>query len=104
VTYRVLVEPEVHEARRHLPGHVRQRVRRAITELGKEPRPTTSRALDLRGIAVPNGIEIRRRRLAAWRIVYAIHDAEQWVWILAVRRRPPYDYDDLHELLGRLDE
>jgi|GEM_PF-5378431 len=29
-------------------------------------------------------------------------DEEQWVWVLALRRRPPYDYDDLPELIARL--
>jgi mRNA interferase RelE/StbE len=37
-----------------------------------------------------------------WRIVYAVCDVEQWVWVLAVRRRPPYDYNDLPELIARL--
>ena len=40
-----------------------------------------------------------RLRLDRWRIVYAITDEEQTVDILAIRKRPPYDYDDLRILL-----
>jgi hypothetical protein len=32
-----------------------------------------------------------------------MHEQEKWVWVLALRRRPPYDYDDLVDLLRRLD-
>ena len=58
--------------------------------------------LDTSGLEVPADIEIRRFRLDPWRLVYAIHDAETWVWLLALRRRPPYDYDDLADLVGRI--
>lgn len=30
-----------------------------------------------------------------WRIIYAVNDNEKWVWVLAIRQRPPYDYEDL---------
>lgn len=100
--YELLLEPEVHEARKHLPGHVRQQVKRALDNLADEPRPPKSRDLDLVGWDVPPGVELRRLRLDPGRIVYAVNDDEGWVWALAVRRRPPYDYDDLSELIARL--
>jgi hypothetical protein len=31
-----------------------------------------------------------------------VNDAEAWVWVLAVRKRPPYDYEDLEELLTEI--
>jgi hypothetical protein len=37
-----------------------------------------------------------------WRIIYALCDEERWVWVLAVRRRPPYSYAGLPELIARL--
>ena len=38
-------------------------------------------------------------RLDKWRVVYAITEAEHVVDVLAVRKRPPYDYGDLDRLL-----
>lgn len=35
-----------------------------------------------------------------WRVVYTITEAEQVVDVLAVRKRPPYDYGDLEALLA----
>ena len=37
-----------------------------------------------------------------WRIVYSITESEQVIDVLAVRRRPPYDYGDLTALLEEL--
>lgn len=43
----------------------------------------------------------RRLRLDNWRIVYAVIETDvQVVAVVAVRRRPPYDYGDLPELFG----
>jgi mRNA interferase RelE/StbE len=100
--YDLLVEPEVHEARTYLPGHIRQRVRRAIADLSITPRPADSRDLDVSGVDVPPGIELRRLRMDPWRVIYAVNDEDGWVWVLAIHRRPPYDDQDLAELTGRL--
>lgn len=54
------------------------------------------------GLNLRDEVELRRIRMEHWRIVYAVCDAEQWVWVLTIRRRPPYGYDDLAELLTRL--
>jgi hypothetical protein len=102
VTYRIFLERDVHDARDSLPGNVRQRMRRTIASLANDPRPSGSQVLDTTGLDVPAGIEVRRFRLDPWRLVYAIHDAEAWVWLLALRRRPPYDYDDLAALVDRM--
>jgi mRNA interferase RelE/StbE len=74
----------------------------ALDDLAKGPRPPKSRDLDVSGLDVPPGIELRRLRLAPWRVIYAVNDSDGWVWALAVRRRPPYDYADLDELVARL--
>jgi len=46
-------------------------------------------------------LELRRLRIERWRVVYM---DEEWelVTVLAVRKRPPYDYEDLEELLAEL--
>ena len=43
VTYDLYVEPAVHEARKALPGNVRQRVRGRIEALASAPRARGSR-------------------------------------------------------------
>ncbi len=100
--YDVWIEPAVHQARKHLPGHFRQRVKRVIAALADDPRPPNSRALDVSELDVPPDVEPRRIRMDLWRVVYAVNDAEAWVGVLAVRKRPPYDYEDLEELLAEI--
>ena len=100
--YDVLVEPSVHQARKRLPGPFRQWVKRVIAALADDPRPPNSRALDVSDLDVPPGVELRRIQMDPWRVVYAVNDAEAWVWVLAVRKRPPYDYEDLEELLAEI--
>lgn len=80
MAYRVLLEPQVHAQRRKLPGNMRQRIKRAINALAREPRPHHSRALDLSGlegqVTIPTGIELRRLCLERWRVLYAVD--ENW--------------------------
>jgi mRNA interferase RelE/StbE len=47
-----------------------------------------------------------RLRIDNWRIIYAIREADYTVGVIAVRKRPLYDYEDLQELrdLRELDE
>jgi len=106
--FKVFLEPEVHAQRRRLPGHVRQRLRRAIDDLGRDPRPHDSQELDLTRIGqdmdVPPGVEFRRLRIERWRVVYAIDEDWEAVIVLTIRRRPPYDYEDLTDLITGLQE
>jgi len=37
--------------------------------------------------------------LDRWRIIYVIDEVDLRVHVLAVRKRPPYDYGDLEQLL-----
>jgi len=46
--------------------------------------------------------EVRRIRLDNWRIIYAINDEWGEIGILAIEKRPPYDYQDLEDLLSDL--
>lgn len=47
-------------------------------------------------------MEARRLRMEQWRLIYVIDQDLELISVLAVRRRPPYNYDDLRELLGAL--
>lgn len=100
--YELLIEAAAHEERKHLPGNIRQLVKRAISNLAFEPRPHTSEVLDVAGLDVPVHIELRRNKLDHWRIIYAVNDTEKWVWVWGVRRRPPYNYQDLAEFIAKL--
>jgi mRNA interferase RelE/StbE len=93
--YKVYVTPAARTEIKTLPGKVRQRVRRAVTAFADNPRPAKSKVLG----ALDLPVEVRRLRLERWRIVYAITEADQIVDVLAVRKRPPYDYGDLDALL-----
>jgi mRNA interferase RelE/StbE len=93
--FTVYVTPLAWQEIKHLPGNFRQRVRRAVGALADNPRPPKSKALSVPDLPC----EVRRLRLDRWRIVYAITEAEQAVDVLAVRKRPPYDYGDLSTLL-----
>jgi len=99
------MRPAVHTSRKQLPGHIRQRVKRAIDELAHEPRPPSSKKLNLPvelGGNVAAEWEVRRIRLVHWRIVYAVNEVWNEVAVLAIHKRPPYEYDDLDELLTHL--
>jgi len=103
--YQIFVTPSALREIKQLPGHVRQRARRAIGDLQDNPRPPSSTALDLSESLPHRGLEceVRRLRLEKWRIVYTVTEAVKVVDVLAVRRRPPYDYGDLQQLLGEAE-
>lgn len=96
MSYRIDVAPAVQKIIPMLPGNVRQRIRRAIGDLAQNPRPPRSKELDF----PLNFAEPRRLRLEEWRIVYAIIEDVNLIAIVAVRKRPPYDYNDLAELFA----
>ena len=104
--YRIYRGPLAQEQGKDLPGNVRQRIKRAIEDLSTEPRPSQSRELDLSGVKqaehLPEGIEVRRLRLDRWRVIYAVDEEWKSVFVLAVYRRPPYDYGDLDRLISDL--
>ncbi len=103
VSYDLFIEPEVHELRKALPGNVRQRLRRVLDGLIVAPRPANGRRLVLAEDETPAGVEIWRVRLDRWRIVYAVNDADRWVHVLGIYRRPPHDYGDLPDLIERYE-
>ncbi len=96
--YQVYVTPHALSEAKDLPGHGRQRVKRAVRALADNPRPAGSKELDLPDLEH----EVRRLKLDTWRVIYAIAEAENAVDVLAVRKRPPYDYGDLGVLLREL--
>ena len=100
--YLLWIEPEAHAAREELPGNVRQRIKRVLDELATIPRPPTSKELDASDMDLPPDVEIRRIRLEHWRVLYAVNEKNGWVWVLGLYRRPPYQYENLQELVSKL--
>ena len=101
----VYVTPSALREIKVLPGHVRQRVKRAIDDLAGDPRPSNSKVLDVSRAETPPIVdwEVRRLRIDKWRVLYVITEAENTIDVLAVRKRPPYDYGDLNQLLQESD-
>jgi mRNA interferase RelE/StbE len=95
--YELYVLPEALDEVESAPGHVRQQIRRAIRSLAHDPRPSTSKQLEL----LDERREVRRLRLDRWRVIYVVSEADGVVDVFAVRKRPPYDYGDLSDLLAR---
>ena len=103
--YKIWMQPRVHAVRGRLPGNMRQRIRYAIDELAREPRPSTSQTLSLpdsEDARIKAEWEARRIKLDDWLIVYAISETWQEITVLSLRQRPPYDYEDLEALLAEL--
>jgi mRNA interferase RelE/StbE len=99
--YTVYVVPEEFQAIKKLPGNVRHRVKRAIDDLGDNPRPSDGKALLFARHGEDAAFEVWRVRIDNWRIIYLVTEVEKTVDVIAVRKRPPYDYGDLAELLSR---
>ena len=87
--YRIRIATTADREIRRLPGHVRQRARRAIQELAQEARPG-----DAEELREKSGFY--RLRLDGWRIVYRVDDENQVVRILRVRvKTGPETYENL---------
>jgi len=97
--YQVYVLPQAHREMDRLPGHIRQQVRRALIGLRDDPAPPGGKQLTYDAGA---GRELWRWRLDPWRVVYLVDREWGQVYVLAVRRRPPYQYEDLAALLGEV--
>jgi mRNA interferase RelE/StbE len=93
--YTVYITPRAYKEIKDLPGNLRQRAKRAVEALGDKPLPSTGKKLNTPEL----DRDLRRLRLDKWRIVYAVSEADRVIDVLAVRKRPPYDYGDLGRLL-----
>ncbi len=98
--YRVWLLPTAHNEGRKLPGVVRQRIKKIIDGLAENPRPYNSIEMES---PIETSWEPRRIRIDSWRIIYVVDDAFEEVGVLAIRQRPPYDYEDLTDLLNDLE-
>ena len=88
-TYQLRISRKALREVDRLPGNVRQRIRRTLADLTREPRPRAARPLtgELAGLW--------RLRLEDYRIIYAIDDDEVVVTVVSVARRSPTTYAGL---------
>lgn len=96
--FRLWVTPAAWAEIKALPGYVRHRVKRAVDALAENPRPGPSVSLEL----PEHEGDVRRLRIDSWRIIYAVSDAARTFDVLGVRKRPPYQYEDLTDLIAQL--
>lgn len=101
-SYQVEIDHRAKSEIRVLPGHMRQRVIRLIRGLETQPRPPASMQLDVSKarLVLEHGMTLHRITIESWRVIYLIEEEWQIVTVLAVRKRPPYQYSDLSELLA----
>jgi mRNA interferase RelE/StbE len=69
--YHVWLRDEAKGEIKHLPGHMRQRIRQAIRDLSLEPHPHDSRSMKS---PVATELELRRLRLDHWRVIYIVDE------------------------------
>jgi mRNA interferase RelE/StbE len=91
----IFITPRAWDELKHLPGNMRQRIRQRIKQLAEDPYAHDCKPLSL------SQLEQRayRVRIDRWRIIYTVSEADQVIDILAIRKRPPYDYGDLSTLI-----
>ena len=88
----VALNPNARDDLRRLPGNIRRRLINEIDRLEDDPRPFKSKRLTVKN----ENCEIRRLRIDHWRIIYWIRDGQPIIF--AIRKRPPYNYEDLEEI------
>ena len=88
--YRLLLHPTVEKQLAKIPGALARRIAAAIRLLRDDPRPAQSKHLTA---------ELYRLREGEYRIVYAVFDHEQIVFVGKVARRSEKIYRDLDALL-----
>jgi len=99
-SFRVDIRRTARAKLRRLPGYARPIILNALKALVEAPNPPRSRLLDVDrlGLVLPPSVTLRRLRLDPWRVVYAVDASERRIVVLAVRRRPPYCYEDVADL------
>jgi mRNA interferase RelE/StbE len=87
--YQLEIEEQARRALKRLPGHMRQRVARAIDALRYNPRPTGAKTLQhaLAGYW--------RIRIADYRVIYTIVEEVVLVTVVKVAQRDQSTYEDL---------
>jgi mRNA interferase RelE/StbE len=90
--YRLLFHPDIEKQLSRIPRVYAERLAQTIRKLRNDPRPNQSKHLDQ---------ELYRLREGDYRILYAVFDSEQVVYVGKVERRSERTYRDIARLLAR---
>ena len=102
-SFRVELTDEARKELRNAPGHLRARILQVLHTLEQDQKPAGSRQLDVTQLKPPlsAGLSLWRIRLDVWRVIYVVDTEDEIVSVLGIRRRPPYQYEDLESLVQR---
>jgi mRNA interferase RelE/StbE len=89
--YRLLLHPSIEKQLARVPKRYAQRLANVMRSLRDAPRPTGAKHLDK---------ELYRIREGDFRIIYAVFDNEQVVFIGKIARRSERTYRDLAAVLS----
>jgi mRNA interferase RelE/StbE len=87
------LNPQAWDDLRRVPSNIRRKLIVEIDKLDNLPRPSNSKRLSLAN----ETREIRRLRVGNWRIIYLLRKGQPI--ILGIRKRPPYNYEDIEALV-----
>ena len=90
--YRLLFHPNIEKQLSRIPRLYAERLAQTIRKLRDDPRPNQVKHLDQ---------ELYRLREGEYRILYAVFDSEQVVYVGKVERRSERSYRDIARLLAR---
>lgn len=90
--YKLLFHPQVEKQLAKVPKKNAKRLAKKIRALKENPRPSQSKHLDQ---------EMYRLRDGDYRVVYAVFDNDEVVFIGKVARRTEKTYKDLNTLIAR---
>jgi mRNA interferase RelE/StbE len=91
MAYRLLLHPIIEKQLAKIPSAYAQRLADVMRLLSTEPRPDRSKHLTQ---------ELYRIRVGEYRIIYAVFDQEQVVFVGKVARRSEKIYRDLNALVA----
>jgi mRNA interferase RelE/StbE len=103
-SFRVEVTGDVRKELRNAPGHIRAQILEVLHALESSHNPPGSWQLDLAALTQPLAptMSLWRVRIGAWRVIYVADVQDQAIYVLALRHRPPYQYEDLDALIRQL--
>lgn len=87
--YQLKIERDAERELDRLPGHMRQRIRRAIGQLTLTPRPSDAKRMS------PPHEDKWRLRIENYRVIYTIDDETILITVIHVAKRTPKTYEGL---------
>ncbi|MDY6784330.1 MAG: plasmid stabilization system [Cyanobacteriota bacterium] len=98
--YTVKLLQSVHQERSSIPvGEIHQEIKRIVTALAEDPRPSYSTEVQFKKIEALNW-QPRKIRVESWRILYAVDDRANQAVVLAIKQGVLEEKNKCSYLLG----